>query len=292
MSRLICVGDIMQDVSAVIAGPIYWGSDTVATVRMQGGGSPANVAAWAAFTNFPTLMVGRVGNDLAGEAMIKELQSVGVETHVTRDPVHHTGMVVLLVDEKGERTMFPDPGANRFLNYQDFPALQPKDVLFVSGYAFLYPETRAAVVQYIEEAKKMGIPVGIDPGSAGYISTGNHDGAIDTMLSVADLIIANEDEARVLTGKSDNWDACEDLAARGMTAVVKLGARGAIAIQDGKRYERPANEVPVIVDTTGAGDAFAGGFLTAFAVGASMEECLHAGVNTASTCVGRIGARP
>lgn len=292
MTRLVCVGDIMQDVSAVVSAPIYWGSDTVATVRSQGGGSAANVACWSAKSGFPTMMVGRVGSDFVGENLIRELEQYNIQTHIARDPKHRTGTVVLIVDGSGERTMFPDPGANTFLEVDDLPELHPDDVLFISGYAFLYEVTSLATQELVRRAKEMKLRIAVDPGSAGYIATGAQEQLIDLMLRSADVILANEDEARVMTGKADNWDACEALAERVGTAVVKVGARGAIAISGGERFEQPAEVVPLVVDTTGAGDAFAGGFLPTWAAGGSIQEALHAGVMTATTCVGLIGARP
>jgi ribokinase len=289
--RLVCIGDVMQDITAIVTGSINFDSDTPAAISTAGGGAAGNVAAWAAHAGHRSAMIGKVGDDAFGAKAIAEFEDGGVECFVTKDPEHSTGIVVVLVPSGGSRTMFPDPGANAYLRLEDLIPFTPDDLLYISGYAFFYHSSIVAV-EAARRARAQGIPVAIDPASSAPIVAAGVELSRSVLSEHADIIIANEDEAFVLTGFSDPWRACEDLSTLAPHVVIKLGAAGAIAMSEGKRYEVPAVELPFIVDTTGAGDSFAGGFLPVWAATGQMEESLQAGVNLAAACVARIGARP
>ena len=256
---LVVLGDLMVDVVARVDGPLARGSDTPARVSVHGGGSAANVAAWAAALGTPVALVCRAGDDERGRAAIGALR--GVDVRATVDPDRPTGTCVVLVEGDGERTMLPDPGAN------DGPLgeIPPGRHLHVAGYALLRDGPRESALAAISRARAAGMTVSVDPSSWALIRPG--------AIPEVDLVLPNEREAEVLGERA------------GMA--VKLGARGA------RWGDVSVPAVPVeAVDTTGAGDAFAAGLLTARLAGASRRDALEAGCAAAARAVARVGGRP
>ena len=271
---LVVLGDLMVDVVARMAGPPARGSDTPARIEVHGGGSGANVAAWAASLGVPVSFVGRVGDDERGRSAVAAL--AGVDVCVDVDVSRPTGTCLVLVEPGGERTMVPDPGAN------DGPVALPERLLargahlHVSGYALLRAVPRPGALAAVEAARAAGMTVSIDPSSWALLRPG--------VLPAADLLLPNADEARVL------GIAPEDFAGPG-EVVVTLGAEGALWT-DGREIVRAAAVAARVVDTTGAGDAFAAGLLAARLAGAGPAAALAAGCEVAARAVARPGARP
>jgi sugar/nucleoside kinase (ribokinase family) len=256
---LVVLGDLMVDVVTRTSGPLARGSDTPSDISLQGGGSAANVAAWAAWLGTPVTLVCRVGDDERGRAAIAELR--GVDVRATVDPERPTGTCVVLVEPGGERTMLPDPGAND----GPLPEIPLGDHLHVVGYALLRDGPRAGALAAIERAGAAGMTVSVDPSSWALMRPG--------AIPAVDLQLPNEEEAQRLPSDAE--------------MVVKLGAGGA---RWGDVHV-PAEPVEVI-DTTGAGDAFAAGFLTARLGGAGPREALAEGCRVAARAVAQVGARP
>jgi ribokinase len=144
---LVVLGDLMVDVVTRVSGPLAAGSDTAAQISMQGGGSAANVAAWAADLGTPVSLVCRVGRDARGRAAVDELKDVDVNVAV--DYERPTGTCVVLVGPDGERTMLPDPGAND----APLPEIPLGKHLHVVGYALLRDGPRASALAAIERAR-------------------------------------------------------------------------------------------------------------------------------------------
>jgi len=250
---LVVLGDLMVDVVARIADPLAHASDTPARISVQGGGSAANTAAWAASIGTDVALVCRVGDDdRAGDLR-------GVDVHAAVDSERPTGTCIVLVEPGGERTMLPDPGAND----GPLPEIPLGDHLHVVGYALLRDGPRGSALAAIERAREAGMTVSVDPSSWALLRPG--------AIPEVDLLLANEEEAKHLTGEM----------------VVKLGAAGA---RWGDVHV-PAKPVEV-VDTTGAGDAFAAGFLSARLNGADRREALEAGCALAARAVTQVGGRP
>jgi ribokinase len=288
MTRVVVLGDVMVDVVARMSGPVAPGSDSPARVAFQGGGQAANTAAWLAVAGARVALVSRVGADAAGRDAVDELGALGVEMRLAVDSERPTGTCVVLVAPDGERTMFPDAGANGGLAAADLgPDLFVRgDHLHVAGYALLRPSSQPAVLAACEGAQAVGMTVSVDPSSAALLS----DGFLQLVKGV-DLLLPNELEARALTGASDPSTAARALSESFVEVVVTLGEDGAVWTDGSElvRVEAPAVDV---VDTTGAGDAFAAGFLTARVRGAGPEEALEAGCALAARAVTVPGARP
>jgi ribokinase len=291
---VVCLGDVMVDVVARLPHDLAPGSDTPAPVTMLGGGSAPNTAAWLAFAGVPVTFVGRVGDDAAGRWARAELRAAGVELEVSVDPVRPTGICVVLVDAAGERTMVPSAGANAGLGDMPLPdRLRAGQLgLHVSGYAFFTEGARPAAERAIRAVTRAGGEISVDAASAAPLRAFGATAFLDRVGYA--LLFANRAEAEVLTGHADPAVAALALGARCGEAVVKCGADGAVW-SDGARTVHAA-AVPVaaaeVVDSTGAGDAFAAGVLAARAAGRSVSATLTAGANLAARAVGRVGARP
>ena len=282
--HLVIYGDLMVDVVARVDAPLARGSDTPARIAVGGGGSGANVAAWAAWLGVPVALVCRVGDDSRGRAAVASLREGGVEVcaEVDGDGLP-TGTCVVLVEPDGERTMLPDPGAN------DAPAVVPEGLLgpgghlHVIGYSLLRAGSRPGALEAIRRARLAGMTVSVDPSSWALLTPG-------AALGEPGLLLPNEREAAVLAGDSDPERAALALAA-GREVVVKLGADGALWT-DGVSVVRAGAEAVEVVDTTGAGDAFAAGLLGARLAGADPGAALEAACRTAAQVVAQLGARP
>ena len=289
MTTAVVLGDVMTDVVTRLSGPIAPGSDSPAQVSMSGGGQAANTAAWLAVTGTPTAMVGRVGDDAHGAAAEAELKRGGVRTHLTRDPQRPTGTCVVLVAPGGERTMFPDAGANDGLLPGALPdsLLASGNHLHIAGYALLRRGSREGARAELERALDSGLTVSVDPSSAALLSPAFLD-----LAEGARLLLPNAEEAAVLTGVSDPETAAGRLAERVPEVVITLGERGALWT-DGRELVRVSAEpVTDAVDSTGAGDAFAAGLIAARLAGAEPEEALRTGCRLAAEAVASPGARP
>jgi ribokinase len=282
VTRIVVLGDVMVDVLARLSGPVAVGSDAPAEIEWGFGGSAANVAAWLAVAGpqRPAL-VGRVGDDPQGAAATRELVAAGVDTHLAIDASRPTGTCIVLVAPGGERSMLPDAGANDGLESKDLPSelLVRGGHLHVVGYALVRSGSRDAARAAIARAKAAGMTVSVDPSSAALLSP-----EFLELASGADLLLPNADEAEALGGIGA-------LASRFPEVVVKLGADGALWT-DGRKEMRIRGADSSALDTTGAGDAFAAGLLSARFNWAGTGEALASARDLAAKAVATPGARP
>ena len=289
--RCVIVGDVMMDVTARISSAIEYGSDTPASVSVQAGGSAANTAAWLASMGHAATFVGCVGDDAFGRDVLDVLESAGVDARLAVCADRPTGTCVVIVDGRGERTMFPDKGANDTLDAGAVVAvgLASGDHVHLSGYVLLNPQTRQSGVRILQHARSAGATTSLDAASAGPLRQ-QRSNVLD-VLDLVDILIANEDEATALTGETDTTAALARLAGLVPTAVVKRGSLGVLARSGSTHVDQAARQTAV-VDTTGAGDAFAAGFLAAWLSGADPVDAVRDGQTLAAAAVGRVGAGP
>ncbi|MBE2319126.1 hypothetical protein DVA67_024335 [Solirubrobacter sp. CPCC 204708] len=274
MTKVLVLGDVNVDIVAVQETSLAVDSDTPASISLRGGGGGANVAAWLARLGVETTLIGRVGADPLAEVALSGLD--GVRLEVVRDPVRVTGTCIVLVAPGGERTMLPDPGANDALAAEDLPPLEG-DILHVSGYALMRPGSRLAAMTAIERAREAGMRISIDPASAAPLA---NDPIFLQRVAPVDLLLPNADEAEVLGPQIDAPEV-----------VTKRGAGGATWTDGAQTVTGPAVPVDDVVDTTGAGDAFAAGFLSAW-LGGDVTAALAAGARCAADAIARVGSRP
>jgi len=289
--RVLCIGDVMLDVVVVLQAPINYGEDTPSKITTHGGGAAGNVASWIAHTGTGASIVARVGNDSAGAALISEFEDLGVDHSSLKKTSDATGVVVILVDKNGERTMFPETGANSGLTLTDMPTLAGFDAAYVSGYALLNPLSRPGVLEMIDAIKSAGLPLFYDTVTVGAMKEVDR-ALIHTWLPLMDYVLPNEEEALYVADAKDINGAMKTLLEMCPAVIIKRGSAGATAqIRGGNRIDVDA-VTTVLADTTGAGDSFAGGFIAAKISGSDLRASLVAGVTLAATCVANIGARP
>ena len=271
---LCTVGDLLLDVIVRLGQPLEPGTDAAAHTRTGVGGQAANVAAWAATLGAEARFVGKRGDDSAAALAAGELGRVGVEVF---GPVAlgRNGVVVSLVGEDGERAMATDRGVAPTLSAEELePAwFEGCTQLHLSGYSLMSSPIAGAAIHAAELARAGGAAVSVDLASTRVIA----DFGVERLRELLDkldpeLVFANEAE-RELVGEQ---------TAAAATWALKLGARGAAIEREGMRSTFPAKEVEV-VDTTGAGDAFAAGYLVG-----GVELALE----TAARCVSQLGATP
>ncbi len=294
-NRVVCVGDVLLDICALLPGPLVQGSDTPAPVSYLPGGSAANTAAWLASFGVPCLFAGRVGDDAFGRDAVAALHGHGVQTRVSADPVTPTGACLVLIGPDGERTMVPSAGANATLSPADLGSdlLRAGDHLHLSGYALLNEGSRAAGRYALDLAGTVGASVSVDAASAGPIRTSGAERFL-AWLPPGALLLANTDELAALTGIAGSADLDTGIAAlvaRELDVVIKCGSRGSVLGTASGLWRSAITPVEVL-DSTGAGDAFAAGLLAALCHGAELADALAEGNRLGGLVVGRLGARP
>jgi sugar/nucleoside kinase (ribokinase family) len=258
--RLVSLGDLILDVVVRLDGPLVPGDDRAATTRVGAGGQGANVAAWAARLGAETRYVGKRGTDPAGELAARELSAYGVEL---AGPVGGRGGVVVSFVAGGERSMASDRGSAAELEAGELdPRWFDADVVHVSGYAFIREPAATAAEHAVELARAAGARVSLDLSAWSLVG----ESFRERVHRVApDVVLATEREREVFGSLDSEW-------------VVKRGAHG-VRVDGVDHAAFPAE----IVDPTGAGDAFAAGFL----VGG-----VELGLKTAARCCAKLGAMP
>ena len=284
----------MLDVLVRISEPINIGSDTASEVITRGGGAAANTACWMGSIGTDVTFAGRIGSDAAGEILIEDFKRNHVALSLSRTPEKNTGTVVVIVEPDGERTMFPDPGANSGLVFAELPDAKDFDALFISGYALYNPESYGAVTALVESANQAEVPIYFDLASVGTMDRFGRQRILDFLPRVQ-CAIMNEDEARYLAGR-EPLESARFYTSLVELSVIKLGSDGAIALKSGQN--KVIDKVRIngksvdVIDTTGAGDAFAAAFISSLLSGSKLIEALEAGDQLARQCVGIVGARP
>jgi len=292
---VVVVGDVMTDVITRMSGPLAPGSDSPAGIVLRPGGSAANTAAWLGHLGTPSVMVGAVGDDAFARHAERALRDHGVVPALAVRPGAASGACVVLVGADGERTMLPDAGANALLGPADIPRehLRAGGHLHLSGYALIREGSRPAAVAALAAATEAGMTTSVDPASAAPLAAMGAR-AFRDLARGAGLVLVTLDEAEVLCGTRDPGAVAADLLRDHAEVVVKRGRDGADWHgAEGARAHSPAVVPPApVVDTTGAGDAFAAAFLCARRGGAGPEEALGRACALAADVVTRAGARP
>ncbi len=289
---VMVVGDVMTDVIVVPAGPIATGTDSPARISYSGGGAGANVAAWLASAGVAVSFIGRAGPDAAAEVAASLLRAAGVRVTLAIDAEAVTGTCVVLIGPGGERTMLPDRGANDLLAPEDVAdaAFRRGVHLHLSGYTLLGDGSREAGRSVLARAGAAGMTTSVSAASAAPLA-GIGPEAFLGWVSGVDLLVANLDEAAVLTATHDVRAAALTLGSHVREVVVTDGARGAVW-SDGWVVASAAAAGVEVVDTAGAGDAFVAGFLAEWLVTPEPETALASGNRLAARAVTRSGARP
>jgi sugar/nucleoside kinase (ribokinase family) len=292
MSGVLVVGDVITDIIVMPDGPMVRGSDRRATIRSRPGGSGANQAVWFGALGAHVKFVSRVAAaELDSNAAYFRARKV--EPVLIPDDTAPSGVLIAIVDADGERSFLTDRGANLSLCAEDLPLtlLDGIDLLMVSGYSFFTPGPRAAVMALLKAARDRGIATAIDPASVGFLREVGAEAFLKWTAGTG-TIFANLDEALELTGSVDLNLQMQTLGRFYPRVVIKRGVGGAaIGGRSGVQHTMAAPPRDVI-DTTGAGDAFAAAFLTAELKGNPVEACLKAGIDAGAEAVTSVGGQP
>lgn len=295
--RVVVFGDVIDDIVVRPHGEVWRDSDTAASIRQRPGGSAANVSAWLGSTGVIVDFIGRVGAS-DRDHHVRLLADFGVRAHLTPDPTRPTGTIIAIIDENDGRTVLTERGANRVLTPDDVPdhLLDGASALYFTGYTVFSgqhdPEgTIDSFQRLLGRCRVRGVPVVVDPGSAGFLAD---FGVADFLRAVsgASVLVPNLAEGRVLTGLDDPLDIAASLAETFVVVALTLGADGSVVVAPGQ----PPVVVPVAqtegVDTTGAGDAFSAGFVTAWLEGEPIAAAADAGGRLAARASAVVGRRP
>lgn len=289
MSSLGVLGDLVEDIVVWQREPLRHATDTDVDVVRTRGGSAANVAAYAAHLH-ATRFIGCVGTDAAGDSLVADLRGHGVDVRVQRRGT--TGTVVVLVDPRGERTMLPHRGAAAELSEVRDDWLVDLAHLHVPAYSLLSEPASLTAVRCLETVRRSGGTLSVDASSTGALERFGVDRMVDLLAGLApDYLLANRDEASLLA----LWDGRLPGPGRARlprtTVVVKDGGGATTVVEpSGTVATVPVPAVRDVRDLTGAGDAFAAGFLTARLQNLDLEEACERGHATAASVLTRPGA--
>jgi len=263
--------------------------------REISGGSAANTAAGVAALGSRAGFIGQVAPDQLGSFYKHDLTATGVEfTTPAADFGEPTARSMVLVTPDGHRTMNTFLGAAQHLPASALDEQQIADaaVLYLEGYLW-DPETpRYAMVRAIEVAREAGRKVAFTLSDSFCID--RHRDGFNELIDGGriDILFANEDEIQALAGVAHFESAVAAVRDKVETLVVTRSEKGAIATRGGERADVPAEPVSAVVDTTGAGDLFAAGFLAGYTSGKSLEQSLKLGAIAAAEVISHYGARP
>ncbi|MBT2377232.1 sugar kinase [Streptomyces sp. CB00316] len=291
---LLVVGDVVTDVVALHGSALVHGTDTAARIRSVPGGAGANVACWAVRSGCRDVaLLARAGAESA-EWHRDALERAGVRALLAVDEEVATATVISLVDAAAERTFLTDSGAVVRLATEDFAPsmLDGAGWLHLSGYLLFAATSRATARLALRTARERGIAVSVDPASAGFLAELGPKRFLE-YAEGAELLLPNADEARLLTGLPETADAAAELSRTFPRIAVTLGCGGAV-LAAGGAVTGQVRALPVRdpVDSTGAGDAFTGGFLAALLAGADDKAAAAEGCRAGAEAVATVGGRP
>lgn len=289
---VLVTGNIVHDILVRPVDEIRWGTSAwVENMETQLGGNGANTSYCIASMGVTARLMGSVGSDSFGDQCLRWLESAGVDLSlVGRSSKEPTAATVALVHPSGARHFLHRPGISRnaFNSSVEFPPpivagcgfFHLANVFALQG---LRPHARATLAN----ARGAGLTTSLD---TGWDPLGEWLGLIGPCLPFVDYLFVNEDEARMLTGATEPADAARCLLDQGSGhVVIKLGEKGCTVFGPSAPIFVPAFDVPCI-DTTGAGDCFAGGFLAALARGSGLNDAAVLANAAGALSIGRLGA--
>jgi sugar/nucleoside kinase (ribokinase family) len=258
------------------------------------GGSAANTLAGVASLGGRGAYIGKVADDQLGEIFAHDLRATGVDystAPLTGGPA--TARCLIMVTPDAQRSMNTFLGASTLFSASDVDAtrIEAAAITYLEGYLYDRDEAKAAFVTAADIARKAGRKVALtlsDP----FCVDRHRDSFRALIAGHVDVIFANEAELKSLYQTDDFDAALARVRAETRIAAITRSEKGAIIVAAGESVSVPADPVEKLVDTTGAGDLFAAGFLLGLARGADLETCGRLGVLAAAEVISHVGARP
>jgi sugar/nucleoside kinase (ribokinase family) len=274
------------------AGALY---DAMGPAREISGGSAANTLAGLAMLGAKCAFIGQVADDQLGEVFAHDIRASGIAFSTPPRPADPpTARCLIFVTPDGQRTMNTYLGASQFLpaSALDEALIADAAVLYLEGYLWDPEQPRAAMRRAIAAAKSAGRKVAFTLSDGFVIDRHGDDFRALIASGQIDILFANEHELAALTDEADFEAGLAALAGQVPVLVVTRSENGAVALAGGERAVVSAETIAKVVDTTGAGDLFAAGFLFGHVRGKSLKQCLHLGAICAAEVISHFGARP
>ncbi len=293
----LCVlGDFAWDVLIRTNSELLRGGDTFGEVMLTPGGSAANVAVWASRCGTPTRFVGKIGRDRFGQLAQEDLEREHVVAHLVETEAHSTGSVAVFVDHTGQRSMVSGHGADFYLMPSELPvdAISSARHLHLTAWSFFTDPPRSAARAAARTARASGATVSFDPGSFQMIMEMGVPAFLAACADLEfDIVLPNKEEGQVLTGETSADAIVEGLTKifPGALVVLKLDADGAL-VHDGRISTHIPPATNNLVDATGAGDSFAGAFLSHHLASNSPIDAARFATRVSAWVIEHIGARP
>ncbi|HLE51302.1 MAG TPA: carbohydrate kinase family protein [Anaerolineales bacterium] len=290
---IVCLGILVADIVArpLNALPERGRLVLVDEMGIHTGGCATNAASALARLGLPVEVIGKVGSDLAGDFVVEAMQERGIGTRgVRRDPQIGTSLTIVLVDPDGERRFVHYLGANAHLTLEDLDLriIEGASILHIGGALVLPGIDGEPTAELLRKARAAGVVTFLD---IVWDDTGRWLDMLAPCLPWVDYFIPSLPEAQVMTGLDDPLAIAHTLLARGPSVVgLKLGAQGCLVLtRAGEIIHAPAFQVNV-VDATGAGDAFAAGFIAGVWQGWPLEKTARFANAVGALCVTGLGA--
>lgn len=269
--------------------------DAMGPAREISGGSAANTLAGLSALGAKCSFIGQVAEDQLGEVFAHDIRAAGISFATeprAGDPP--TARCLIFVTPDGQRTLNTYLGASQYLpaTALDEVAIADAAILYLEGYLWDPEEPRAAMRKAIATARNAGRKVAFTLSDGFVIDRHGEDFRAMVDAGEIDILFANEAELAVMTGEDDFEAGLAQLAPKLPVLVVTRSEQGAVAVSGSKRADVPAEPIDRVVDTTGAGDLFAAGFLFGHVRGRSLGGCLRMGAICACEIISHYGARP
>ncbi len=263
--------------------------------KLQAGGSVANSIAGIAMLKGTCAFIGKRSDDELGNSFNESMKSLGVtlsDYSLDRSKKKSTASCIVLVTNDGQRTMCTNLGVSVNLEVNDIKEelIKKSSIIYLEGYLFDLPSAKAAFLKAAELSKKYNKKVALSLSDSFYVDR-HRKSFKDFIKKNVDILFANEDEINSLYEKKDLIDSSKEIYENIKLAIITKGDKGASSFFNNERID--IDSLPTkVVDTTGAGDLFAAGFLNYYCKGLSIEKCMRAGVICASEIIKDFGARP
>lgn len=268
---------LQSEVSKAVAGRPY---------SLSLGGSADNTIRAMARLGAEVGFIGKVGRDTTGDFFEQALSNLGIQPVIFRGE-NRSGKCVSLISTDGERTMLTHLGAALELHADEISeqVFTGYDCLYIEGYLV---QDHTLISSVARKAKQCGLKVAIDLASFNVVAE-NIDFLRELVREYVDIVFANEDEAKTFSGESEPINALQYISEKCSLAVVKIGMKGALIKQGEQVVHVGIMAAAKRVDTTGAGDFYAAGFLYGLTLGLDLRQCGTIGAVTAGKVIEIVG---